>query len=251
MSATPSRPSFGFGLGLPFQAVGLIAGDVRVLGLALLPFFIAIGVTIWLGGWMKGLLAEQAGALLGGLGLSLDGVLGTIIGWITGLFAWVAAALLMPFVTTLAAVPVNDFLAEATEPRASPPLEPAPAPNMGQRVAYIWMDLVKTLAALGLMIPMVLLAMIPGGQLIAFPVLWLIFTFNMLAYPMSRRGENLGAGVAFVKAHLGASFGLGLVCSLLAAFPFISYLMPPLAVVGGTLLYARAVGSGSWPTRSA
>lgn len=240
---TPAPPGLLYGLSLPFQSAKLIVGDRRVLGLALLPFLLGLGLSAWLGHAIHDLMMAQATALLARVGFDPAGFLGTILSWVAGLFSFFGMALLLPFVSSLAAVPFNDFLAEATETRADPPLPPAPAPNMGQRLALIWMDLVKTALALAIMIPLLLLSFIPGLAIVCFPLMWLLFTFQTLSYPQTRRAEGIGAAFGFLKTHLAASLGFGLVHGALGILPFVSALVPPLAVVGGTLLYARAVAS--------
>lgn len=236
-------PGLLYGLSLPFLSAKLIASDRRVLGLALLPFLLGIGLSAWLGTAIHDQMTAQATALLGRFGFEASGLLGTILSWVAGILSFFGMALLLPFVNALAAVPVNDFLAEATETRADPPLPAAPSPNMGQRLALIWMDLAKTAIALVITIPLLLLSFIPGLALVCFPVMWLMFAFQTLSYPQTRRAEGVGAAFGFVKTYLGACLGFGLVHGALGILPFVSAVVPPLAVVGGTLLYARAVGS--------
>lgn len=238
-----NRPGFVFGLSLPFRAAGVIAGNPRVLGLALIPFFLGIGLTVWLGAELKDLLTGQATSLLARFGFDGGGLLGGIVSFFAGLLSVLAAALLMPFVNALAAVPVNDFLAEAVEPLADPPLAPAPSPNMGQRLSLIWMDLAKTLVALLITVPVLLFSFVPGAQIVTLPTLWLLYAFGMLSYPQTRRAEGLGAAFSFVRAHAGACLGFGLMHAFIALLPLIGHVGTPLAVVGGTLLYARARGA--------
>lgn len=242
-NATP-RPGFATGLALPFRALGVILRTPRLGMLAALPFALAIGVSIYGGGLMKEQLVLRSTGLLESFGMSAEGFIGSLVGYLAVLISAIAVAMLMPLVSTLAAVPFNDFLAEATEPVAEPPLPPAPTPTMGGRLALIWVDLVKTFAALGLMIVAVLLGFIPGAQIVTFPLVWLLFTFGVLTYPQTRRGERLGPSVQFLGRYLGACLGFGLVHTLLALLPLVGYLVPAVAVVGGTLLYAQAVASG-------
>jgi uncharacterized protein involved in cysteine biosynthesis len=243
MSEHSPRPGFLFGLGLPFKSAGLVVSDRRLLGLALLPFLLGIGLSVLIGQSLHDLLMAQSTALLSRFGFDASGVLGTILSWVAGLLALLSAALLLPFVNSLAAVPINDFLAEATETRADPPLAPVPGPNLGQRMALIWMDLAKTGAALLITLPLLVLSFVPGLQIVCFPLLWLLYAFQMLSFPQTRRAEGVGDAVAFIRANLGACLGFGLVHTFIGLLPFLSHLGPPLAVVGGTLLYARAVAA--------
>jgi uncharacterized protein involved in cysteine biosynthesis len=237
------RPGFFFGLALPGRSLTLVLSDRRLLGLALLPFLLGIGLSVWLGKSLDALLTAEATRVLSHFGFEATGLLGTLLAYLIGFLAFLSAALLMPFVNSLAAVPFNDFLAEATETRAAPPLAPVPGPNLGQRMALIWMDLAKTAAALLVTLPLLLLSFVPGAQIVCFPLLWLLYAFQMLSFPQTRRAEGVGDAVKFIRANLGACLGFGLAHALLGVVPFLSHLGPPLAVVGGTLLYARAVGS--------
>lgn len=241
--ATRHPPGFFFGLGLPFRSAGLVVGDRRLLGLALLPFLLGVGLSIWLGKSLDSMLEAQATAVLTRFGFEATGFLGALLGYLIGFLALLSATLLLPFVNSLAAVPFNDFLAEATESRASPPLAPVPGPNMGQRMALIWMDLAKTGAALLVTLPLLVLSFVPGAQLVCFPLLWLLYAFQMLSFPQTRRAEGVGDAVRFIRANLGACLGFGLAHAFLGLVPLLSHLGPPLAVVGGTLLYARAVAT--------
>jgi len=212
--------------------------------LAALPFALAVGVSIYGGALLKAQLVTRSTALFDSFGLSAEGFIGSILGYLVIIISVIAAAMLMPLVATLAAVPFNDFLAEATEPVAEPPLPPAPVPTLGGRLALIWVDLVKTFAALGLTFVAVVIGFIPGTQIVVFPLIWLLFTFGVLTYPQTRRGERLGPSVRFLGRYLGACLGFGLIHTLLALLPLVGTLVPALAVVGGTLLYAQAVASG-------
>ncbi len=242
--ASPPRPSFLFGLSMPVRAAALIVRSPVLLMLSVLPLVVAVVVGIWLGTTLGGLVGGAAMSVESWMGVSPEGLAGTALTWIGRLAGWLGATLLLPFLTTLAAVPVNDFLAEATESRASPPLQPAPSPTLAERVRGIVIDLVKSLAAVVAMLAAALLALVPGAQIVALPLLWLVFTFQVLSYPQTRRGEDLAAGVRFLRVNLAASLGFGLAFSALSVVPLLSHLVPPLAVVGGTLLYARATPGG-------
>jgi uncharacterized protein involved in cysteine biosynthesis len=239
----PGRPGFFFGFALPSRALTLLLSDRHLLGLALLPFLLGVGLSVWLGKSLNDLLYERATGVLAHFGFEATGLLGALLGYLIGFLALLSSALLLPFVNSLAAVPFNDFLAEATETRARPPLAPVPGPNLGQRMALIWMDLAKTGAALLVTLPLLVLSFVPGAQIVCFPLLWLLYAFQMLSFPQTRRAEGVGDAVRFIRANLGACLGFGFAHALIGIVPLVSHLGPPLAVVGGTLLYARAVAA--------
>ena len=68
----------------------------------------------------------------------------------------------------------------------------------------------------------------------------LLLTFQYVSYPQTRRGENLGTSLAFLGRHFWACLGWGASMTVLFMIPLLSAFMLPIAVVGGTLLYARS-----------
>jgi uncharacterized protein involved in cysteine biosynthesis len=71
--------------------------------------------------------------------------------------------------------------------------------------------------------------------------------FQYTSYPQTRRQERLGHGVWFLLRHAWACSGFGATITLLYAVPFVSSLALPVAVVGGTLLVARAGAGATMP----
>lgn len=77
------------------------------------------------------------------------------------------------------------------------------------------------------------------------PVLWvlglvqaaLFFAFDGFNEPLHRRGAGFAAKWRFIGAHLAESLGFGLGVALLMMIPFLSIIVTPVAIVGGTLLY--------------
>lgn len=77
------------------------------------------------------------------------------------------------------------------------------------------------------------------------PILWicgvvqtaLFFAFDAFNEPLHRRGASFGGKWRFITTHLAESLGFGSGVALLMVVPFLSVIVTPVAVVGGTLLY--------------
>src|SRR5262249_5963334 len=89
------------------------------------------------------------------------------------------------------------------------------------------------------------------------PFLWicgvvqtaLFFAFDAFNEPAHRRGASFGGKWRFIGKHLAESLGFGCGVALLMIVPFLSVIVTPVAIVGGTLLYldlaAATSSSGS------
>ena len=77
------------------------------------------------------------------------------------------------------------------------------------------------------------------------PLLWIVgvvqtalfFAFDAFNEPLHRRGNSFGNKWRFIGTHLAESLGFGVGVALLMVVPFLSVIVTPVAVVGGTLLY--------------
>ena len=107
----------------------------------------------------------------------------------------------------------------------------------------IFIDIVKSIASAGVGIIALLLSWVPIVNIFAFALAFLLVAFQYISYPQTRRGIGLIDGAGFLRRHFFASVGFGTTVTILYMIPFLSSFMLPLAVVGGTLLVARAGGS--------
>jgi CysZ protein len=82
----------------------------------------------------------------------------------------------------------------------------------------------------------------------------LFFAFDAFNEPLHRRGTSFGGKWSFINTHLAESLGFGTGVALLMMVPFLSVIVTPVAIVGGTLLYldlaAGRSSSGSSITSS-
>lgn len=235
--------SFWFGLTLPIRAFRFIFSHPVLVFWSVLP----IGLTLLLSGFLIKSLQEWAQQrlliLLTGWGLSPEGWLAWIALAFSQILLFLVAALSFSFVAGIAAAPFNDFLAENTERWASPKLSPVPQSRGWLRL--VGLDVVKTIIATAAMIVAFALSFVPVIGFVAVGAIFLLMTFQYISYPQTRRGHGLGEGFRFIARHLFACLGFGLGFTFLFSIPLVSSLALPLAVVGGTLLVARAPGGSS------
>jgi uncharacterized protein involved in cysteine biosynthesis len=226
-----------YGLTLPLLSLRVILKDPKLLILSILP----IVTTFLLYGFLissaqdsvRDLVVQhfQTGGWAAWIVLILVKILLIIVG-----------ALTFSFVASVASSPFNDFLAERAEKHAVPALPQVPSMPLGRKAVLIAIDLGKSLAAGIAMLAALLLSWVPVVNVIALVVSLLLVTFQFISYPQTRRGLGLGEGVRFLGRHFFACLGFGLAFTFLFSLPLISAFFLPLAVVGGTLLVARAPG---------
>ncbi len=239
MSSVVTR--FARGVWLPFRAARLAVTQPRLLAACLIPWAIAAALSWFLiqqaSAWALALLGWGAGML----GLTLSGVLATLLQGVLVFLSWAAGALFLVWVAALVAIPFADWLSELTEPHAEPPLE-RPMVEAGWFTRVQWrrirMDLYKTLVSLVVSVLGFLLSSIPVIGLIGPVVLALGLTYQFLGYPQTRRDEGVVASLGFIVRRLPACLGFGLVLMAGFAIPLFSAFLFPVAVIGGTLLYA-------------
>ena len=175
-------------------------------------------------------------------GLSAIGWLKATIDWslsvVFEVVFWIALAFLFAPFSNLAGLPVNDFLAEASEKHAG--LAPIPRASWLGIIRLILIDFRKSIVSgLALLICLVL-AFIPVLNIFALLAGWLLITFQYITYPQTRREQDTRTSLMFLKEHFALSLGFGIVISIGFSLPLINIVVPPIAVVGGTLLWAVA-----------
>ena len=143
----------------------------------------------------------------------------------------------------------------ATAPFAGVLSERAEHVHTGEKVApQPWREIVAlSLRGLGQAILGVLLYLAIAVPLFAMqwlvpvvaPLVWvasivqaaLFFAFDAFNEPLHRRGASFGGKWGFITTHLAESLGFGTGVALLMMVPFLSVIVTPVAIVGGTLLY--------------
>ena len=232
--------SFSVGFTLPRSAFRLILRNRRLLIWSILPVAVTSSLylygIVWLHGWIKTRIESSisvwgmvpgnftSGLLLGILEILLVGV----------------GALTFSTVAGVVASPFNDFLAEETERFAEPPLTAAPRLGWLGKGRILLIDLGKNAAAGTIALLALATSWIPGVGFFSFGIAMFLLVFQFISFPQTRRGMTWKDGMRFLFRHPYASLGFGSALSLLFAIPLVSAWVIPLAVVGGTLLVARA-----------
>ena len=233
-----------YGITLPIAAARLICSRKRLLLWSALPIAITLALSVWGIAFVKAKLVALGLHWLAGHGYAADSFAAKAAVVFLQIVLFVLAAVTFSFFAGVVASPFNDFLAESTEPLADPPLPPAPADFRG-KVRAFFIDVVKTAAVTAIQIGLVLVGVVafwlPGLNLIPFAAAFWLLAFQFVSYPQTRRGEGFRESARFLGRHLFATLGFGAAIGFLFAIPIVSSFALPLAVVGGTLLYARAV----------
>jgi len=231
-----------YGFTLPVRALRLILKKKRLLAWSVLPVFLTLALSIWGVAAAKSTIVAWGVDWLAGLGYA-PGSLGVQAAvFFFQLVLFVLAAISFSFFAGIIAAPFNDLLAESTEPFTTPPLPPAPTGIHGKFRAFV-VDAVKTTLVTALQIFFVLVGLLglwlPGFNLIPFALAFWLLAFQFISYPQTRRGEGVRDSIRFLFKNGFATFGFGAALGLLFPIPILSSFVLPLAVVGGTLLYAR------------
>lgn len=193
--------------------------------------------------WMLTALA----AYLSAHGVSATGWYMSLAHWVLTVSLLIVGAITFAWFATLISIPVNDFLAEAAEPHTTPPLPPSPVKGFSNRVRLLTIDLGKTIAAAILGIIVLLVSWIPLVNFLSLLISFLLVCFQFISYPQTRRGQGIRKGLGFLIQYPFACVGFGGVTTLLFTLPGVSFFFLPLAVVGGTLLFARASAGDQLP----
>jgi CysZ protein len=232
----PRSRSFWFGFTLPLEAVRLIFSKPILFFWSLFPVILSLVlyfyVIIYIQDWAKNAVYHYIMMW----GLNPEGWMAWILFVLTKLILFVVGALTFTFVAGAIASPFNDFLAESTE-KVKGLVVPEGATFFTFKVRIILIDLMKTLFAAAAGVAAILVSWIPVVNFFAFALTFLLVTFQYVSYPQTRRGQGIREGLWFLWQHMYACLGFGAVLSAMFALPFVSFLVIPLAVVGGTLLF--------------
>ncbi len=192
-------------------------------------------------------LQDLAVALLqesvAGLGFGPDSWIGWFFVLSGKMILWMVAALTFIFTSSIVASPFNDVLAERSEKFTEIPLPPVTKKTLKAQVKLIGIDLFKTAAAFIAALFAIIFCWVPVVNVFAFILAFLLVAFQYISYPQTRRSIGLREGAKFLWRHIYACTGFGATFTFLFAIPFLSSFVLPIAVVGGTLLVARAPGT--------
>jgi CysZ protein len=94
------------------------------------------------------------------------------------------------------------------------------------------------LSALGMTLAL-LTSWIPALNFLSAALAFLLMTFQYVSYAQTRRGHGLIESLKWILLHPASCMSFGAVLTLLFSIPLISVFAIPVAVVGGTLLFAQ------------
>jgi CysZ protein len=150
------------------------------------------------------------------------------------LFAFLAVLLASPFLGDLSiAVERAEF---GSGPEQPPSLWAGALSALGRELRKIGYHLPRLLVVF-------LVTLIPVINFLA-PLVWFAFGAWTLAiqfcdYPVENRGRPFHDTVALLKRHRGAALGYGACATVAMAIPLVNFLLIPMVVAGGTILWRR------------
>lgn len=253
MKNSPTRPltrrsSLAFGFTLPYQALRLATRSAPLAFWSLLPLLITTGLYFWA---LSAIQSWAHAAMIRNFltwGWNPEGWMAGIILFISRILLILVGAFTFSISATIIASPFNDYLAELTESRAQPALPPAPSLSFSGKVRLLGIDIAKSMLSAFAAACAILFSWVPVLNLLIFAFTFLLMTFQYTSYPQTRRGIGIREGMQFLWRYFFSCLGFGASISILFSLPLISIFALPLAVIGGTLLVARAPGSDSLPS---
>ena len=156
----------------------------------------------------------------------------------------IAFTFIFSWVFILISIPFSDPLAEETEKILG--IHPSIRNPEERSVSFFKMlviDFMKTLFVIflqiGVLMTTLLFFWMPGVQIIAFIINAWLLAFQFLSYPQTRRGLGVFQSFKILGGRPMIVWTFGAVASAFYFVPYVSAFLTPLAVVAGTVLYAR------------
>lgn len=160
------------------------------------------------------------------------------------LLGLLAGAWLFGLLAVLLASPLLGDLSLAVEEQIAPGSAPKPLDFLPGLAHAVRRELRKLAYHLPRLIGVAILSVIPGINVLA-PLLWLLFGAWTLAvqfadYPAENRNLPFVETLQRLRRRRWAALGFGACATLALAIPLLNFLLVPVAVVGGTLLWLRS-----------
>jgi CysZ protein len=228
------------GMGYFGRGFRVAFGQRRVLPFVLLPALVTVAVagggSLYAYHWAADFVARHAAG---------HGALWGAIVWLfVVVFVLATAYVLYVASCLLATAPFAGVLSErAEEAHTGGAVAPQPWRQVAALAARgLGQALLGVLLYLAIAVPLFVVQwLVP----VVAPIVWvaglgqaaLFFAFDAFNEPLHRRGASFGGKWRFLGAHLAESLGFGTGVALLMIVPFVSVIVTPVAVVGGTLLY--------------
>ena len=182
---------------------------------------------------------------------------GAIVWLLTWLFVLGTAYVLYVASCLLATAPFAGVLSERAEHAHTG--EKVPPMSWGQVIALSTRGMGQAVLGICLYLAIAVpLFVLHWAVPVLAPFIWiagvvqtaLFFAFDAFYEPLHRRGATWGGKWSFINKHLAESLGFGTGVALLMVVPFLSVIVTPVAIVGGTLLYLDLNSSGPSSTSS-
>jgi len=234
---------------IPIRAAGLILRSRALFVLSIIPLLISALIYFLLYQFVlkgiKEVFIAEVSKVIGYIpGISdyisqLQSISGIGLNLAVEILFWVISLFMFAITANLVALPFNDYLAEIAEPLVEPKIEPCRVQGFGQRLKLIFIDLFKNLFSIVVLIFCLLVSLIPFVNILAFIISSLLFTFQYLSYPQTRRAMGLGRSIAQMLKFFALSFGFGTALMASYGVPPLIIFMPAISSVGGTILFAE------------
>ncbi len=242
---------FFTGLAMPFRALGLIARTPRLVVLSALAAVLTAATLAGAGLWLWDLTRGWAEALVS----KPESAFGAAaVGLVHALFfggTFVVTALTAP---NLVLAPIQDPLSEATEVRVGGYSPPKFALRASLRATAE--SLKHTLFRLGLMLagfallsPLNLVPALGSAAWVLSSTAWTMFWLAVehVSTPASRRLIGFSRVVKALRDRPLLALGFGATLWVLLWVPVLNFLLMPVAVVAGTLLFRAMSAAGDLP----
>lgn len=236
------------GASMPFRALSVLLNVPKLALFSLLPILLTLLLYLAMYHYVFLPGVDSASDNINSFlrAIPLLGSLEWLIAWVHYLVMlvlrfsyWIIAALLFSFCSNVLGVVFYDQLALLTEPHTIPVLEKLPPTSWSEEGAKLWLDFVKSVVTLVLMLICLLLAVIPFFAIFSMLGIWLLMAFQYLTYPQTRRSMATRDCIRALLDNFWLCLGFGAVTTLAFSVPFFAAIWTPLAVVGGTLLFAQ------------
>ena len=230
---TQKSPALGFfrGVGAVFRACSVLWRQPKIAAWLSIPF----GITLLLEGllfyfaydWLRSTIAQW----LGGGWLSLFADLLVVV-----LLAF-AAFWSFTFIFLTASELVLDFISEAVEELETG--QKGNGPEGAQHILQgIFISLQQVVIITALQLAMLGLSFIPIlGQVLLFGFTVWALGYSMFSIPSGRKLHSLRERLSLSWVHLRGVMGLGVMAFIAAFIPVLNFLLLPVFVVAGTLLF--------------
>lgn len=242
----PSNPVFGFAQGLqyPIKAIVFILKSPSLWPWCIIPLIINVTVLWFSWSWLTNYSNDYINAYTSSTGFWAS-VLRYALVVVAFVIRVLAVVIMFIIVGSIAALPFNDFLSEKTDKLANNWVDPNPFNTLvfvKNLLVTLLQEIKRISIFLLILMPLFFVSFIPIIAPFAIAVKLLVtamfFATDYLSYPLERRGTLLFKDkMRFAKTYSHISIGFGLAVTCIALIPLVNFLLFPLAVVGGTLMY--------------